>query len=458
MEEEKQKKIEKRSDWDFRPYLAIGAIVFIVFCCCLAVTTVIFKFDAIKRIGNIFVGVLQPILIGAVLGYLFNPLMRKIDVSCCNLILPKVKKKKKVKQTIRTVASILTLIFFLGLFGLFIYMIVPALVESISNLANTMSENVDHFIAWYEGLDFLGKNTGEWDSYLITATTYLEKWFTDSIMPQMNEYLESITLGAINIVVVLKNVVIGLIVAVYVMMEKEHFEGQAKKTIFAVLPTKQANALVQIIHKVDQIFGGFIIGKIIDSIIIGIICFIGCSILRMPYTLLVSVIIGVTNVIPFFGPIIGAVPCVIIVTITDPLHGLYLMLFVLLLQQVDGNIIGPKILGDSTGLSSFWVIFAIMVGSGLFGFLGMLFGVPVFAVVYYLAQRFVAYLLKRRGLPTKSLDYTLVTHVDPQTKELCTGDWARYEPFKLGGNKDKSQDEDATVELKETKKKSDETK
>ena len=116
-------------------------------------------------------------------------------------------------------------------------------------------------------------------------------------------------------------------------------------------------------------------------------------------------------------------------TITDPLHGLYLLIFVLVLQQVDGNIIGPKILGDSTGLSSFWVIFAIMVGGGLFGFAGMLFGVPTFAVIYYLIQRLIAYLLKRRGLPSKSLDYTLVTHVDPETKELCTGDWAHSEPF-----------------------------
>ena len=160
----------------------------------------------------------------------------------------------------------------------------------------------------------------------------------------------------------------------------------------------------------------------------------------MPYTLLVSVIVGVTNVIPFFGPLIGAVPCVIIVTITDPIHGLYLLIFILILQQVDGNIIGPKILGDSTGLSSFWVIFAIMVGSGLFGFVGMLFGVPAFAVIYYLIQQLISYLLKRRNLPEASLDYTRVTHIDPQTKELCTNDWVRNEPFHFGGKRKKAPD------------------
>ena len=386
-EKDKENKPLKRSDWDMRPYLAIGALIFLVFCCCIAVFTVIFKYAALKDACAVILGVLQPILIGAVMGYLFNPLMRRIDEGCCDLILPKVKKKEKVRHMIRTVSSILTVLIFLTVFGLIIYMIVPALIESIVNLVNTMSANVENFIAWYEQLSIPGKGSGAWESYLLMAAEAIENWFDHTLMPQLQDfaqwrdYLTSITVSAINVVVVLKNVVIGLIVSVYVLMEKERFEGQAKKITFAVLPIKQANALIQIVHKVDQIFGGFIIGKIIDSIIIGIICFIGCSILRMPYTLLISVIIGVTNVIPFFGPLIGAIPCLIIVTITDPLHGLYLLIFVLVLQQVDGNIIGPKILGESTGLSSFWVIFAIMVGSGLFGFTGMLFGVPTFAVI-----------------------------------------------------------------------------
>ena len=447
-EKDKENKPLKRSDWDMRPYLAIGALIFLVFCCCIAVFTVIFKYAALKKACAVILGVLQPILIGAVMGYLFNPLMRRIDEGCCDLILPKVKKQEKVRHMIRTVSSILTVLIFLTVFGLIIYMIVPALIESIVNLVNTMSANVEHFIAWYEQLSIPGKGSGAWESYLLMAAEAIENWFDHTLMPQLpdfaqwRDYLTSITVSAINVVVVLKNVVIGLIVSVSVLMEKERFEGQAKKITFAVLPIKQANALIQIVHKVDQIFGGFIIGKIIDSIIIGIICFIGCSILRMPYTLLISVIIGVTNVIPFFGPLIGAIPCLIIVTITDPLHGLYLLIFVLVLQQVDGNIIGPKILGESTGLSSFWVIFAIMVGSGLFGFTGMLFGVPTFAVIYYLIQRLVAYLLKRRGLPTKTQDYTVVTHVDPETKKLCTDGWEHNEPFRFASKKKKESKEE----------------
>lgn len=436
MEDEKQRQEKKRSDWDIRPYLAIGALIFLVFCCCIVVFAVIFKYSAIKSVCGTIVGVLQPILIGAVLGYLLNPILRRIEGVLSRAFVPKAKKPGKAKRMIRTLSSILTLLVFLMIVGLVIYLMVPAVIESITNLVNTMSANVEHFIDWYDNLSVTKGEPLVWESYLMKTADYIENWFDNTVqMPQIQDYLTSITMGAINVMVVLKNVIIGLIVSVYVLMEKERFEGQTKKVIFAVLPTKQANELIQIVHKVDQIFGGFIIGKIIDSIIIGIICFIGCAILRMPYTLLVSVIVGITNIIPFFGPLIGAVPCLIIVTITDPLHGLYLLIFILALQQVDGNIIGPKILGDSTGLSSFWVIFAILVGGGLFGFVGMLFGVPAFAVVYYLIQRLIAHLLRRRGLPSKSLDYTTVTHVDPDTKELCTGDWEHSEPYRFASKK-----------------------
>lgn len=440
MEDEKQRMEKKRSDWDMRPYLAIGALIFLVFCCCIAVFVVLFKYSEIKSVLGTLGGVMQPIFIGAVLGYLFNPLMRRIEGGLAGLMMPKAKNVQKMKRLIRTIASILTMLVFVALLGFVIYLIIPALGESIVNLVSTMSTNVDHFIEWYENLSLTKGEPLVWEKYLLEATDAVEEWFNDTLVPQLKggqlqDYVMSITMGAINVVVVLKNVVIGLIVSIYVLMEKERFEGQTKKMIFAILPTKQANGVIQIIHKVDEIFGGFIIGKIIDSIIIGILCFIGCSILRMPYTLLVSVIIGITNVIPFFGPLIGAIPCLIIVTITDPLHGLYLLIFVLALQQVDGNIIGPKILGDSTGLSSFWVMFAIIVGGGLFGFMGMLFGVPTFAVIYYLIQRFIAYLLDRRGLPSKTTDYTMVTHVDPESKKLCTDAWSRGEGFRFASKK-----------------------
>lgn len=422
---------KKRSDWDMRPYLAIGALIFLVFCCCIAVIILFFRYEQIKNMVRTFVDILQPILIGLALGYLFNPLMRRIEGALCKAFMPKAKNPAKTKKMIRSVSSIGTVLFFLCLVTLVIYLLVPAVAESIENLISTSSTRVESFILWYDNFSVAKGIPAAWETYLLEATTYMENWFNSLVVPQLKEYVSTIASGVISVFIVLKNVIVGLIVSIYVLMEKERFEGQAKKILFACLPTRHANGLIQIVHKIDQIFGGFVIGKIIDSIIIGILCFIGCWILRMPYTLLVSVIIGVTNIIPFFGPIIGAIPCLIIITITDPLHGLYFLIFVLALQQADGNIIGPKILGESTGLSSFWVIFAIMVGGELFGFAGMVIGVPAFAVIYYLIQQLITDLLKRKKLPTKTLDYTTVTHVDPETKELCTGDWVRNEPFKF---------------------------
>ena len=162
-------------------------------------------------------------------------------------------------------------------------------------------------------------------------------------------------------------------------------------------------------------FGGFISGKILDSAIIGVIAYIGLVALRMPYSLLVAVIVGVTNVVPFFGPFIGAVPGVILIALAEPIKGLYFLIFVFVLQQVDGNIIGPKILGDSTGLSSFWVVFAILVGGGLFGFMGMLLGVPTFALIYYLIREIVGYILRRRRLPEGTKEYIQMQGVDVDT-------------------------------------------
>jgi predicted PurR-regulated permease PerM len=201
-------------------------------------------------------------------------------------------------------------------------------------------------------------------------------------------------------------------------MIQEELIGQSKKLVFAIFKPKQANVIIETVHKADEIFGGFITGKLIDSAIIGLICYLGCLIMNIPESILVAVIVGVTNIIPVFGPFIGAVPSLILVVIQSPLHALYLLIFIIVLQQVDGNIIGPKILGNSTGLSAFWVMFAILVGGGMFGFLGILLGVPVFAIIYYIAGRLINYGLKCKGLPTGTEEYIEVSGVDAKTGEF----------------------------------------
>ena len=221
-----------------------------------------------------------------------------------------------------------------------------------------------------------------------------------------------LTVGLYTLVMELFHAVIGVIVSVYILFGKETFINQSKKATYAIFPTERANLLIHIAVKTNEIFGGFIIGKIIDSIIIGILCFIGTSLLNMPYAMLVSVIVGMTNVIPFFGPYIGAIPSAVLIALADPMKGVYFLIFILLLQQFDGNILGPKILGNSTGLSAFWVIVSILLGGGLFGILGMLFGVPAFAVIYYIVKLFLDNQLEKKKLPTESECYNGDSYVD----------------------------------------------
>ena len=212
----------------------------------------------------------------------------------------------------------------------------------------------------------------------------------------------------------LTNVLIGVIISVYLLVSKEKFLRQSKKVIYALCKPKKANLILHIGRKANEIFNGFIIGKIIDSAIIGVLCFIGVSIFKMPYALLVSVIVGVTNVIPVFGPYIGAVPCAILILLVDPMKGLGFIIFIILLQQLDGNVIGPKILGESTGLSPFWVVFSILLAGGLFGIVGMIVGVPTFALIYYIIKLFIQQKLEAKNLPTDTNEYTDVSHVNDQ--------------------------------------------
>lgn len=407
-----------KSNWNIRPYLAMGLIFFIVFCCCLLVVFLVFRFDQIKGAISGFTDIAQPILYGLVIGYLMNPVMSWIERGILKLLKRK-GENPKTRRLVRTVSSILAVFVFILVIAALLSMVIPQVVSNISNLVDILPSQVNEFIAHMSEWRFGNEDVMAFiETYLTSVVDWLEDWLRNSFLPQAKDYAVSITSGVINVLNVVKNIVIGLIVSIYVMCEKEQFEGQSKKIIFSVLPSRAANQVIQIFHTTNEILGGFIKGKMVDSLIIGIICYIGLSIIKMPYTLLVSVIVGVTNIIPFFGPFIGAIPCTFLILLSDPLYAMYFVIFVVILQQVDGNIIGPKILGDSTGLSSFWVMFAILVGSGLFGVLGMLLGCPVFAVIYYIVQKIVNFLLRKKSMPLETDVYIKATGADPYSSGL----------------------------------------
>ena len=294
---------------------------------------------------------------------------------------------------------------------MFLAVLIPQIVESIDNLAQSIyaflpqAQNfLNDLIAQYgtnemlvDVLSMLGVDISD-PSMALQRLATRSYTFLTQVLPNLFGGVMRFTSGLLDVVV-------GIIIAIYLLLSKEVFYAQVKKLMFAFFPRRVAQATLNLTHDSNAIFCGFISGKILDSAIIGVLCFIGCSILQMPYTVLVSFIVGVTNVIPYFGPFIGAIPSIFIIMIADPLKSLVFAVFVLILQQLDGNIIGPKILGDSTGLSAFWVIFAVTFFGGLFGFVGMLIGVPTFAVIYALVRNFAEFKLGKKGLKTQTPDF-----------------------------------------------------
>ena len=235
------------------------------------------------------------------------------------------------------------------------------------------------------------------------------------LIPHTSVVIKTISSSVVGILSALWDFVIGFIISIYVLASKEKFTAQAKKAIYALFETDSANIIIRNVRFANDTFVGFLGGKIVDSIIIGLLCYIGTTILQTPYSALVSVIVGVTNIIPFFGPYIGAIPSVLLIFMVDPLHPLnclYFILFILLLQQFDGNILGPKILGSSTGLTGFWVIFSITLFGGLMGVLGMIVGVPLFAVIYAGIRAFFNIKLQKKGLPIEAYRYEHVEYID----------------------------------------------
>ena len=416
---------------------------FAVGCALILTYYVVNNFRAVSEGFARMNDILMPFYIGIVMAYLLCPVYNGTTKLIYRVNKGRFKKPANDLKLARIVATVISLTVLIVVVGGCIMLILPDLWESIMGLIQGLPDTMNSFIKWLranlesnpEIMEFLaGKLDGLADTVLV--------WAQEKMVPGAEAVLNNVSVGVIGTVGVVFDFFVALIICVYVLNSKEIFIAQSRKLILAVFKTERAEKIFELGRLTNETFGGFINGKIIDSMIIGIICFIAMNLLGLPLPMLISVVVGVTNIIPFFGPFIGAVPSGIILLIIEPMSAVKFAVMVLVLQQVDGNIIGPKILGESTGLSSFWVIFAIMVGSGLFGFTGMLFGVPTFAVIYYLIQRLVAYLLKRRGLPTKTQDYTVVTHVDPETKKLCTDGWEHNESFRFASKKKKESKEE----------------
>lgn len=419
MSEINKKKETEKNNWNIRPYLAIGLTAAMVIIVGLLVFFLIYRYHGLAENGKRLMAILQPIIIGLVIAYLVVPIVNFEEKHLQPMLMKRIKNQRKARSLTRGISVAGALLFVGVIIGILLKMVIPELYTSIEGMVESLPKQVNSFVNL---INTYSDSDSELSSYLSVALTkgseYFENWAQTEFLPQTKNLLTSLTTGVINAVRILFNVVIGIIISVYVLMSKEMFIGQSKKLVYALFPAKVANVIVKTVHKSNDIFGGFISGKILDSLIIGIICFVVLYLLKMPYTVLVSVIVGVTNVVPFFGPYLGAIPSSILIMLASPIQGVYFIIFIIILQQVDGNIIGPKILGDSTGLTSFWVVFAILTGGGLFGIPGMIMGVPVFAVFYYIVRNIIDYVLKRKKLPCDTKSYIEVSSLDVTTNHL----------------------------------------
>ena len=387
-------------------YVSWGLTAIVVIVVSVLAAQLITKLPSFTSYVKEIINSLAPILYGLIIAYLLDPIMERV----AKLLFPRFRKVFKKEEAALTCAKAIGVVVSLIFAALVIYaliaLILPQLTESIvgiwqslptyyENISLWLSRVIAHEPALATVADTIVNRSYEW----------MDNFLENTVIPQLDTWIATVTTSLWGFAMGLLDVIIGFIISVYLMMGKTKFLSQGKKILYALLGRKKAGYLCNVCTFANHAFGGFIGGKIVDSAIIGVLCFIGTSILRLPYSLLISITVGVTNIIPFFGPFLGGIPCTLLLLVIDPLSALIFAIFVLALQQLDGNVIGPLILGDATGLSSIWVIAAILFFGGVWGIPGMIIGVPFFAVIYQIAKDIINKLAAKRGLSTNSADY-----------------------------------------------------
>ncbi len=358
----------------------------------------------------------QPILYGAFIAYLLAPMVNFFERNLFPLRPGRPRKRPQV-LLVRTAGIGFAWVVIAFFFYLLASVLMPELYKSVLQLIDNADNYYRTISGWVIHLLETNPAVADWVSQQMAAYFQdLDKWLTSGVLPQLQAVMVTVSGGVLSLVNFAKDLLVGVIASVYLLATKERCAAYGRKLVYSLFPREQVGLVLRGTKRADVIFSGFVRGKLLDSIIIGILCFACCSILKFPYTPLVSVFVGVTNIIPFFGPFLGAIPSTFLILLVSPRQALYFVIFVLALQQLDGNVIGPKILGNTTGLSSLWVIIAILVGGGFFGIAGMFFGVPVCACLNSLVNFFVEARLRKKGLSPDSREYAAGGAYGPRTE------------------------------------------
>ncbi|MBR5741455.1 MAG: AI-2E family transporter [Firmicutes bacterium] len=412
MQEPKERKLKLTKN-----QLTWGLTALIVVCLGILFFFVVYRWHGVSGGIDRIHRILQPFLVGAILAWLNVPLYNL----CEKFFLPRLSKSnpRRGRRLTKLFCTVICLVFICGILYASFSMIVPGLVQSVSTLVSKSQTYLDTIMSW--GEKFLENNpvvSELYANYSETIVNAVTSYAKNTILPGLTSLIGSVSVQIFAIFRFLLNFVIGIIVCVYVLNAKKLLAAQSKRLAYSVFGAEKGNTALDVTRFIDRIFYGYISGKLWDSLIIGVICFIGCTIMQIPYSLLVSVVIGITNIIPTVGPFIGAIPSALLILVESPVKCLYFVIFIIVLQQVDGNIIGPKILGESVGLSPLWILFSILVFGGFFGFWGMLLGVPFFTCLYTLLRWLIRRALAKKELPTETDDYDGLERIDPETKAV----------------------------------------
>ena len=406
--------------WD-KKYLHWGVTAFCVIAASILFYLLITRFPDVSGAMSKLGSILSPFIWGLGIAYLLSPMMLWMEKQ---LFLPLGRKlfkktKKKGAGFARFLSVFLSLLLFLLILAGLVYLVPVQLVDGIQGIVDASGSWIKTLTTWaeqrladYPEIELYVTNL------LGDANANIISWLQTTVLPRLTDLTKSVTTGVTYVLVGVYNLVVGTIVSLYILANLEKFKAGCKRFLYSLFSLSLAEKIRDAIDFTNRTFMGFISGKIMDSAIIGMICYVFCLIVRMPSAGLVSVLVGVTNIIPFFGPFIGAVPSALIILAVDPVKCLIFIIFIIVLQQVDGNIIGPKILGGTTGINGFWVMFAIILGAGLFSFWGMLLGVPVFVVIYTFIEKLVKKRLERSDLPADLEDYLQIDHIDAVTHEV----------------------------------------
>ncbi len=388
-------------------YFRWGLTAFTVIVACIIVAQFVTKLTSFFGILGTLAKTLAPVLYGLCIAYLLDPIVGRVE----RWLLPRAQRRirppERAERAVRGVGVLIAMILMLLIVWALLSMVLPQLLDSLNTIIGNLPAYYRTLSGWVSTvLEDNNIQMADFTSEILDKVyAYLSNWLTSTLLPKAQSIVVNLTSSVVGMARALLNLIIGLIISVYLLMGKKRILSQAKKLCYGILGVKRGGYVCNVCTFANQAFGGFIGGKILDSAIIGVLCLLGLSILKMPYALLISIIVGVTNIIPFFGPYIGAIPSALLLLVIDPMKCLYFVIFILILQQLDGNVIGPMILGDATGVSGLWVVVSILVFGSFFGVVGMIIAVPTFAVIYKIISELVNRLLKNRGLSTATADY-----------------------------------------------------